>query len=89
MSTTSTLKIKLEKQEDDVTQKLIKQLGNEKFIDLKDDYTNEALDQFMLNSNDLGDRCLEHEGRLIQRIEPVYLDPTESNLGVRTFLCTK
>jgi hypothetical protein len=76
---------KARKQEDEVTQKLIKQLGNDKFIALKDDYTNEALDQFMLNSNDLGDRCLEHEGKLIQRIEPIYLDPTESNLGAAHF----
>jgi hypothetical protein len=76
---------KARKQEDEVTQKLIKKLGNDKFIELKDDYTNEALDQFMLNSNDLGDRCLEHNGRLIQRIEPIYLDPTESNFGSAHF----
>jgi ABC-type multidrug transport system ATPase subunit len=76
---------KARKQEDEVTQKLIKQLGNENFISLKDDYTNEALDQFMLNSNELGDRCLEYDGRLIQRIEPIYLDPTESNLGAAHF----
>ncbi len=76
---------KARKQEDEVTQKLIKQMGNEAFIKLKDDYTNESLDQFMLNSNDLGDRCLEHNGRLIQRIEPIYLDPTESNLGAAQF----
>ncbi|MDF2448485.1 MAG: hypothetical protein K0R26_989 [Bacteroidota bacterium] len=76
---------KARKQEDEVTQKLIKQLGNDKFIALRDDYTNEALDQFMLNSNDLGDRCLEHDGRLIQRIDPIYLDPMESNLGAAHF----
>jgi ABC-type multidrug transport system ATPase subunit/uncharacterized tellurite resistance protein B-like protein len=76
---------KARKQEDEVTQKLIKQLGNDNFIALRDDYTNEALDQFMLNSNDLGDRCLEHDGRLIQRIDPIYLDPMESNLGAAHF----
>jgi hypothetical protein len=76
---------KARKQEDEVTQKLIKQMGNDEYINMKDDYTNEALDQFMLNSNDLGDRCLEHEGRLIQRIEPIYLDPSESNLGSAHF----
>lgn len=76
---------KARKQLDDATQKMIKKMGNDEFVNLKDDYTNEALDQFMLNSNELGDRCLEHEGRLIQRIDPVYLDPTESNLGAAHF----
>ena len=72
---------KARKQEDEVTQKLIKKLGNDNFIALKDDYTNEGLEQLMLNGNDLGDRCLDQGGRLIQRIDPVYLDPSESNLG--------
>ena len=29
--------------------------------------------------------CLEYNGRLIQRIDPIYLDPTESNLGAAHF----
>ena len=77
--------IKARKHQDEVSQKLIKSMGNDEFIKLKDDYTNEALDQFMLNSNELGDRCLEYNGRLIQRIDPIYLDPTESNLGAAHF----
>jgi hypothetical protein len=60
-------------------------LGNERIYYSKDDYTNEALNQFILNNNDLGDRCLEHEGRLIQRIEPSLFRPTESNLGSAHF----
>ncbi len=76
---------KTRKQEDAIIQNQIKEIGNTNFIKLKDDYTNESLDQYMLNSNDLGDRCLEHDGKLIQRIEPIYLDPTESNFGAAHF----
>ncbi len=76
---------KARKLQDEVSQKLIKSLGNDEFVALKDNYTNEALDQFMLNSNELGDRCLEYNGRLIQRIDPIFLDPTESNIGAAHF----
>lgn len=74
------------KEREVVVQKLIKELGNEKYLQLQEDYENESLNQMMLNSNDLGDRCLEKDGRLIQRIDPVYCDPTESNLGSAHFL---
>ncbi|MBK6833754.1 MAG: hypothetical protein IPG89_05530 [Bacteroidetes bacterium] len=30
----------------------------------------------MLNANDLGPKCLEKDGELIQRVDPVYLNPT-------------
>ena len=30
----------------------------------------------MQNSNDLGPKCLEKDGELIQRVDPVYLNPT-------------
>ena len=72
---------KVRKQEDELTQKLIEKYGKDEFISLKDNYTNEGLEQLMVNGNDLGDRCLEQGGKLIQRIDPVYLDPTESNIG--------
>lgn len=70
--------------EGEQTQKLIKQLGSDNFVKLKENYTNESLNQLMQN-NDFGDKCLEQGGRLIQRIDPVYLDPTESNLGAAHF----
>lgn len=72
-------------QEGDLTQKLIKDLGQAEYIAFKDNYTNESLDQLMTNSNDFGDRCLELEGRLIQRTDPIYLDPTDSNFGAAHF----
>ena len=57
-----------------------------KYMALEDDYTNDILEQTMLNSNDLGERCLEKDGKLIQRIDPIYLDPTDSNIGRAHFL---
>jgi ABC-type multidrug transport system ATPase subunit/uncharacterized tellurite resistance protein B-like protein len=56
------------------------------YMAMEDDYTNDILEQTMLNSNDLGERCLEKDGKLIQRIDPIYLDPTESNFGRAHFL---
>lgn len=64
-----------------VIHKLIDKLGNENYLKLQEDYENESLNQLMLNSNDFGERCLEKDGKLIQRIDPVYLDPSDSNLG--------
>ena len=40
----------------------------------------------MKNGNDMGLKCLEVDGKLIQRIDPIYLDPTDSNIGRAHFL---
>jgi ABC-type multidrug transport system ATPase subunit/uncharacterized tellurite resistance protein B-like protein len=56
------------------------------YMALEDDYTNDILEQTMLNSTDMGERCLQKDGKLIQRIDPIFLDPTESNLGRAHFL---
>jgi hypothetical protein len=50
------------------------------FQKLEEDFTNEALNQLLFNTNDLGERCLEKDGKLIQRINPIYLNP-DDNLG--------
>ena len=54
------------------------------FLKLGEDYDNETLDNQLRNANDLGDKCLEINGRLIQRTDPIYLDP-ESNYGTAHF----
>lgn len=72
---------KARKGKEEVIQKLIKQYGNDGYLKLQDDHENESLNSLMLNSNDFGERCLEKDGKLIQRIDPVYQDPTDSNLG--------
>lgn len=59
--------------------------AKEKFQRMQEDYENESLNQLVLNSNDFGERCLEKDGHLIQRVDPIYLDPKESNLGRAQF----
>ena len=50
------------------------------FIKMQDMYENEALNSFMKNENDLGEKCLEKDGKLIQRTNPIFLDP-DNNFG--------
>ncbi|PIQ14651.1 MAG: ABC transporter [Flavobacteriales bacterium CG18_big_fil_WC_8_21_14_2_50_32_9] len=44
------------------------------FIEMKNDYTNDALSDFVKNKNDLN-RILELDGHLYQKIDPIYLQP--------------
>ena len=52
--------------------------NKEKFIELKRTHHNDRLSEFVENSNEPV-RIVEYKGRLIQKIDPIYLDP-ESNL---------
>ncbi|MBL4586864.1 MAG: ABC transporter permease, partial [Flavobacteriales bacterium] len=49
------------------------------FNKLRDDNYNEALGDMVLNSNDFY-RIIERDGKLIQRLHPIYQDPTGSQL---------
>ncbi|MBN1599684.1 MAG: ATP-binding cassette domain-containing protein [Bacteroidales bacterium] len=46
----------------------------EKFIQIKRDYHNDRLAEFVENSNEPV-RIIEYKGRLIQKLDPIYLDP--------------
>ncbi|HPO64932.1 MAG TPA: ATP-binding cassette domain-containing protein [Bacteroidales bacterium] len=48
--------------------------GREKFLELKRKYANESLEEFVTNSNEVT-RIIEYKGHLIQKIDPIYLDP--------------
>ena len=61
-------------------------VSQKKYYELQDNYTNEILSTIMKNGNDMGLKCLEVDGKLIQRIDPIYLDPTDSNIGRAHFL---
>lgn len=63
--------------------------AKEKFQELQDNYENESLNQLVKNSNNMGERCLEKDGRLIQQIDPVFQDPTDSNLGRAHFFAPR
>jgi len=78
------------KKENDLTLKLIKDIGNDGLVALKDDYENESLTQLVKNANDIsGERSLEKDGRLIQQTDPVFQDPTDSNFGRAHFFAPR
>lgn len=73
---------KRRKESDNITAKLNEKLTPDGLIKLKDEYDNESLSNLVKNANDIsGEACLEKDGRLIQRTDPVFFDPTESNIG--------
>ncbi|HQQ95246.1 MAG TPA: ATP-binding cassette domain-containing protein [Bacteroidia bacterium] len=60
----------------------------ERFIQLKADCDNENLNNLVKNSTELN-RCIEKDGRLIQQIDPIFQDPTESSLGRAHFFAPR
>ena len=54
--------------------KLIEKIGKDEFIEAFDTYHNEGLEQFVTNKIDL-DKIVEKDGYLIQKSDPIYLDP--------------
>ncbi|MGZ4066275.1 MAG: ATP-binding cassette domain-containing protein [Bacteroidia bacterium] len=61
----------------------------EAFIKLQENYENEALNNMVKNENDMGEKCLEKGGRLIQRTNPIYLDPDNNNGRAHFYAPTK
>lgn len=52
-------------------------VNKEEFMENKNDYENESLINLVTNHNEL-DKILEKDGELIQRADPVFLDPTSN-----------
>lgn len=59
---------------DQKTQEIITKYGKDKYHELVDDNTNEAMTQFATNKTDLT-KLIEYNGYLIQKSDPIYLDP--------------
>ena len=60
---------------DDLMSKLNKdEAAKEKFLQMKNDYTNDALSDFVKDKNSLN-KILELDGHLIQKADPIYLNP--------------
>lgn len=77
--------ISLDKKAREAKNKLINKLNSnpekkKAYQKLAEDHTNEALNTLLFNSNDPDERCLEKDGKLIQRINPIYLNP-DNNFG--------
>ena len=56
------------------TQEIITKYGEDKYRELEEENTNDALTQFATNKTDLT-KLVEADGYLIQKSDPVYLDP--------------
>ncbi|HKK58069.1 MAG TPA: ATP-binding cassette domain-containing protein [Salinivirga sp.] len=55
-------------------EKRAKLMDNESFIRLKMNHANDQLSEFVRNSNSF-DRIIEYNGRLYQKMDPIYKDP--------------
>jgi ABC-type multidrug transport system ATPase subunit len=58
------------------------------FNQLKDDYLNESLADLLKNTNEFN-KIIEQDGILIQRADPVFLDPYKSNMGNSHFFAAR
>lgn len=58
--------------------RIIEQNGKEKYLALIDNHTNEALEQFATNKTDLT-KLVESDGYLVQKSDPIYLDPYDKS----------
>jgi hypothetical protein len=62
--------------EDKLVGQLQKELGPDQFMAMKNAYENESLSNLVTNSQTMEDKILEVDGELIQRSDPVFLDPS-------------
>jgi ABC transport system ATP-binding/permease protein len=63
---------------DDKTQEIIEKYGKDKYLELYNDNMNEALTQFSTNKTELT-KIIEDKGYLVQKSDPIYLDPYDKN----------
>lgn len=60
----------------------------EAFVKLKNDYMNEAMANLVRNGNEFN-KIIEQDGKLIQRADPVFLEPFQSDLGNSHFFAPR
>ncbi len=66
-----------EKKDSIITSKQLTSSDREAFLELKRKHFNETLSEFVRNSSEV-ERIIEYNGRLIQKIDPIYLQPTNN-----------
>ncbi len=59
-----------------------------KFLKLKNDYYNESLADLVMNKTDLSKKILEVDGELVQRLDPVFMEPV-NNMGRAHFFAPR
>ena len=85
--------IKTYKKYSDAKDKIVSSLNKDsaaqvKYLKTKDDYENESLIDLVTNRNSMY-KILDLDGAYIQKSNPVYLDPTDSNLGRAHFFAPR
>lgn len=60
----------------------------EEFLQLAANCDNENLNNLVKNAGELN-RCIEKDGKLIQQIDPIFADPTESKMGRAHFFAPR
>ncbi len=63
---------------DSLRMSLVKKMGKEGFLNMKDDYTNKKLLEILLNEFN-PEKTIEISDKIIQRYEPVYMRPGAKN----------
>ena len=58
------------------------------YVSFQQDYQNQALSDLVKNKNDLSEKILEKDGKLIQRVNPIFKDPKD-NLGRAHFFAPR
>ncbi|HLN22084.1 MAG TPA: ATP-binding cassette domain-containing protein [Bacteroidales bacterium] len=58
------------------------------FIKLREDYTNESLEEFVTNSNET-EKIIEYDNQIIQKLEPIYMDPKHPFIRAHFYSPTK
>jgi hypothetical protein len=58
---------------DALVSKLISE-DSEGFLKLRDNYANKSLEEFVTDKNE-SDKIIEFKGRIIQKLDPIYMDP--------------
>lgn len=58
-----------------ISEKNKTEADREAFLKLKNEYFNESLSDLVRNATSLDDKILENDGELIQRADPVFMDP--------------
>ncbi|MBL7901417.1 MAG: ATP-binding cassette domain-containing protein [Bacteroidia bacterium] len=77
------------KKQDEVSVRMQKtEEDKARFIQLKADCDNENLNNLVKNASELN-RCIEKDGKLIQQIDPIFQDPTDSKLGRAHFFAPR
>ncbi len=85
--------IKTYKKYSDAKDKVVSSMNKDsvsqvQYLQTKDDYENESLIDLVTNRNSMY-KILDLNGAYIQKTNPIYLDPTESNLGRAHFFAPR